>query len=162
MLSSLKTISIGKKKYYVLPISDISRIGNVNKNTKFYIEIDAHLSRNPVKASRLKDMRLIKGEKVLKGKDAKKSVNFLEDAEGLDYMLSKLLFVPVETSKMNYDILGISLNGNNATMVPYKSIVEAAEETLSSLYEMVELIPKRKKNLFRKIYPYIEQIEDFL
>ena len=162
MLSSLKTISIGKKKYYVLPISDISRISNVNKNTKFYIEIDAHLSRNPVKASRLKDMRLIKGEKVLKGKDAKKSVNFLEDAEGLDYMLSKLLFVPVETSKMNYDILGISLNGNNATMVPYKSIVEAAEETLSSLYEMVELIPKRKKNLFRKIYPYIEQIEDFL
>ena len=77
-------------------------------------------------------------------------------------MLESMLFAPVECSKTNYDILGLVLRGNEAVMVPFKSVVEAAEETLSSLYEMVEMIPKKKKGIFKRIYPYIEMIEDFL
>lgn len=162
VLPSLRSINVGKKTYFIVPLKEIGNIRNVNKNIKFYVEIDGHLSKNPIKAPRLGDMRIVKDIHLLKGKDAKKTVDYLSDSEGLVKMLESMLFAPVECSKTNYDILGLVLRGNEAVMVPFKSVVEAAEETLSSLYEMVEMIPKKKKGIFKRIYPYIEMIEDFL
>ena len=162
VLPNLKSINVGKKTYFIVPLMDIGKIKNVNKNIKFYVEIDGHISKSPIKAPRVKDMALVKDIHLLKGRDAKRSVNFLSDSEGLSDMLDKLLFAPVECSKTNYDILGLVLRGDDAVMVPCKSITDAAEETLSSLYEMVEMIPKKKKGLFKRIYPYIEMLEDFL
>ena len=162
ILPSLKSINVGKKTYFVVPLSDISKIKNVNKNIKFYVEIDSHLSRNPVKASRLMDARLIKNMHLLKGKDAKRCVNYMQDEQGLIDMMEKMLFAPVECSKTNYDILALVLRGEEAVMVPFRSIVEAAEETLASLYELAEMLPKKKKGIFKKLYPYIEMLEDYL
>ena len=76
--------------------------------------------------------------------------------------MEKMLFAPVECSKTNYDILALVLRGEEAVMVPFRSIVEAAEETLASLYELAEMLPKKKNGIFKKLYPYIEMLEDYL
>ena len=59
-------------------------------------------------------------------------------------------------------MLGLKLSGDKAALVPFQNIEDAMEETLSSLYEITERLPKRKKSLFKKIYPYMEKIEDYL
>ena len=131
------------------------------KQKKAEKKIDVR-SKESILPSRLMDARLIKNMHLLKGKDAKRCVNYMQDEQGLIDMMEKMLFAPVECSKTNYDILALVLRGEEAVMVPFRSIVEAAEETLASLYELAEMLPKKKKGIFKKLYPYIEMLEDYL
>lgn len=160
-LDGLKTVNVGKKTYYVLSAEDLYDVNYKNKGLKYYLETGGRLSRAPIKTTRLKYAHLLKWGKVLKGADILPAVNYLEDGDGLIRLLDSL-FSPVEGAKNTFDVLGLKLSGDKAALVPFQNIEDAMEETLSSLYEITERLPKRKKSLFKKIYPYMEKIEDYL
>lgn len=160
-LDGLKTVNVGKKTYYVLSAEDLYDVNYKNKGLKYYLETGGRLSRVPIKTTRLKYAHLLKWGKVLKGADILPAVNYLEDGDGLIRLLDSL-FSPVEGAKNTFDVLGLKLSGDKAALVPFQNIEDAMEETLSSLYEITERLPKRKKSLFKKIYPYMEKIEDYL
>ena len=160
-LDGLKTVNVGKKTYYVLSAEDLYDVNYKNKGLKYYLETGGRLSRAPIKPTRLKYAHLLKWGKVLKGADILPAVNYLEDGDGLIRLLDSL-FSPVEGAKNTFDVLGLKLSGDKAALVPFQNIEDAMEETLSSLYEITERLPKRKKSLFKKIYPYMEKIEDYL
>ena len=160
-LDSLRTVQVGKKKYYMLQEEDLYDVNYKNKGLKYYLQIGDRISKAPLKTSRLKYAHLLKWEKVLKGSDIMPAVKYLEDSDGLIRLLESL-FSPVEGAKNTFDVLGLKLSGDKAALVPYQSIEDAMEETLSSLYEITERLPKRKKSIFKKIYPYMEKIEDYL
>ena len=160
-LDGLKTVNVGKKTYYVLSAEDLYDVNYKNKGLKYYLETGGRLSRAPIKTTRLKYAHLLKWGKVLKGADILPAVNYLDDGDGLIRLLDSL-FSPVEGAKNTFDVLGLKLSGDKAALVPFQNIEDAMEETLSSLYEITERLPKRKKSLFKKIYPYMEKIEDYL
>ena len=160
-LDGLKTVNVGKKTYYVLSAEDLYDVNYKNKGLKYYLETGGRLSRAPIKTTRLKYAHLLKWGKVLKGADILPAVNYLEGGDGLIRLLDSL-FSPVEGAKNTFDVLGLKLSGDKAALVPFQNIEDAMEETLSSLYEITERLPKRKKSLFKKIYPYMEKIEDYL
>lgn len=160
-LDGLKTVNVGKKTCYVLSAEDLYDVNYKNKGLKYYLETGGRLSRAPIKTTRLKYAHLLKWGKVLKGADILPAVNYLDDGDGLIRLLDSL-FSPVEGAKNTFDVLGLKLSGDKAALVPFQNIEDAMEETLSSLYEITERLPKRKKSLFKKIYPYMEKIEDYL
>ncbi len=161
--TDLPVLKDGKRTCYVLALSKVrDYIGKTEKGSRFYIEIDGLLSKAPFKGGKLSKALSIKDMHPLKGKDAKMSVAFLDNPEALDKMLSKYLFAPVESSRKRFDVLGLLVTGEDAVMIPYSTLNEAALESLSSLYEMTEMIPKKKKSYFNMLFSYIEKLEDLL
>ncbi len=160
ILKSLETVKRGKKVCYLVPLKDIDRISRLKLDNRFAVKIGKYISRNRVKASSLKEFKILKSSPI-SGRDAKMSVNVIRDPEGLDAILSRL-FTPVASDNNYFDVLGLRLKGEYASLVPYNTVLEASEETLSTLYEIAEIIPRKKKLIFRKIYPYIEMLEDLL
>ena len=77
-------------------------------------------------------------------------------------LLKNYLLSPFESSKINFSILGIIVNGSDVVLVPYDSLNEAVQVSISSLYEVTEMIGKKDKDYLRSLYPYIEMLESLL
>lgn len=153
----------GKKKgekCYIASLEKLLSLRLRDGKVKIYIRIGAYHSRMPVRASRIeKEVQLIKRntpviqKRPVRGKlEAKKDIE--EILKGMEF-----LFAPIAGNKNVFDYIGLSVYEDKFSFIPYTSIRDAIDETLVSLYLLLEQIPKKQKDTRNRIYKILDRIE---
>ena len=162
-LSELETATIKKKVVYLLPLEKVKSFNTfgIPGNTKVYLTIGKLRSKASFKVKFLYRAKAINYIKLYKADEIKKRAD-IDNKNDVISLLKNYLLSPFESSKINFSILGIIVNGSDVVLVPYDSLNEAVQVSISSLYEVTEMIGKKDKDYLRSLYPYIEMLESLL
>ena len=146
---------------YLAGLEEIRGLRTRDGNVKIYIRNGAYHSRTPIRANRIPyEVRLIRNNPIITKKPVTGKLDPIHN-EDLILTALKYVFCPIAGNKTVFDILGLSmiLPDCLVSLVPYPTIQDAIDETIETLYFLLENTPKKSK-LRKAVYRLLDEIEE--
>ena len=139
----------GKGKF-VVPLTHLSQI-KTRSSVQIWLKCGDCISIKSVKTSKIdKELSLIPIKKDPLRDKPKKAITQESNDEEIFSFLTYLL-KPYKSGKNNFVFLSLRENEGKYTLIPEASIENGVRETIYSLSSLLEMIPKRRNNVRKRI-----------
>ena len=151
------TNSRGKPKY-VVPITDIDKI-RTRSSVQIYLKVASSLSQKSIKTSRLdKELSVIpRKNSVLRDKPRGKIQPTDSPEKILGFM--PYLLKPFRYGKNTFAYLMLREDEGRYSLVPNASLESAVRETMYSLSSLIEMMPKKEREVRKKLNAILNAYE---
>lgn len=149
------------KKRYVVPLSDIGRV-KTRSSVCISIKVGGCVSLKTIKTSRIdKELSLVPRAKNVLSTKPNRKIQPSDKSEKILGCLQYLL-MPFRTGKDTFAYLMLRENDGRYSLVPNASLENAVRETMYSISSLIELVPKKEKDLRRSLTATLRKYEKAL
>ena len=149
--------SRGKAKY-VVPIQDISRI-KTRSSVQIYIKVASSISEKSIKTSHIdKELSLLPRKNMLLKEKPRGRITAQDKSEKILSYMSYLLR-PFRSGKNTFTYIMLRENDDGYSLVPNNSLESAVRETMYSLSSLIEMVPRKERELRKKLNSILKAYE---